>query len=162
VKSPIYKFGGLEDTGLDKVPVNAYIIIENSGNKPSSIVLKDKTGIDDTTKIIDIIDNDALVSTIGGEVPKPISVAGDVTAKPGDFLLIDTTGGAVTVTLPAVAEYMDKINFVDITGNFDNNALTVARGNADDNIMGENEDLTVDTKNISFGLLYISGDWRIV
>ena len=73
---------------------------------------------------------------------------------------VDTSGGAKTITLPASPTEGDVINFFDAKGTFDTNNLTVARnGNT---IMGLGEDMVVDTKNISFGLMFINNDWRLV
>lgn len=86
----------------------------------------------------------------------------DYTASRNDFLLIDTTNNIVNVTLPTSSTNFNEVFFVDIKGQFDTNKLVIKRGNTDDTIMGLSEDMDVDTKNISFGLIYYSGDWRII
>jgi len=57
MKSPIYKFSSTESTGIDKVPVNGFVLIQNGDSAPTQIVLKDKAGISSTTKIKDILNN---------------------------------------------------------------------------------------------------------
>jgi len=86
----------------------------------------------------------------------------DYTAIRGDFLLVDTTNNIVNVTLPDASTNYDTINFVDVKGKFDTNKLVVKRGNDNDMIMGLAEDMEVDMKNISFGLIYYNNDWRLV
>lgn len=86
----------------------------------------------------------------------------DYTAINGDFLLINTTDSSINVTLPDNAVTYDEVFFVDVKGKFDTNKLVVKRGNTNDTIMGVGEDMDVDTKNISFGLIYYSGDWRLI
>jgi len=75
------------------------------------------------------------------------------TASAFQMLWIDTTSGAVTVTLPASAQQGDEIRFLDVTGNFGSNELTVARnGHA---IQGQSStDLTVNTNRAGFSLVY--------
>ena len=85
----------------------------------------------------------------------------DYTASRNDFLLIDTTNNIVNVTLPDNATTYDEVFFVDVKGKFSTNKLVVKRGNTNDTIMGVGEDMDVDT-NISFGLIYYLGDWRLI
>ena len=75
-------------------------------------------------------------------------------------MLVDTSGGEVTVTLPASPANFDKVYFVDLKGTFDTNRLVVARNGK--TIMGLAEDMEVTSKNTSFGLIYYNGDWRVV
>lgn len=74
---------------------------------------------------------------------------------------IDTTSGAVTMTLPAAPANNDKIQFIDCSSKFGVNALTVSRnGKA---IMGLSENMTVNTVNAAAVLVYVStnNDWRM-
>lgn len=86
----------------------------------------------------------------------------DYTAKRYDYLLIDTTDSSINITLPANSTSFDEVFFLDVKGNFNNNNLVVKLGNTTDTIMGKAEDMAVSTKNINFGLIYYSGDWRII
>lgn len=76
-------------------------------------------------------------------------------------LLVDTTAGAVTVTLPAAPTVGDYVEFIDAAGKFDTNNLTVGHNSL--NIMGLAEDMTVSTLNASFRLVYANATsgWRI-
>lgn len=74
---------------------------------------------------------------------------------------VTTTGGAVTMTLPAAPADGDRIEFIDCVSNFAVNALTVARNGK--NIMGLAENMTVATINAAAILQYVSAnnDWRL-
>ena len=76
-------------------------------------------------------------------------------------LLVDTTAGAVTVTLPAAPTVGDYVEIIDAAGTFDTNSLTVGRNSL--KIMGLDEDMTVSKLNASFKLVYASATlgWRI-
>ena len=80
---------------------------------------------------------------------------GNYTASAGDQLLVNTNGGAVTITLPASPSTGDQVNFVDQGYDFNTNALTVGRNGS--NIANAAADLVVNTQGAAFGLLY-SGD----
>ena len=89
-----------------------------------------------------------------------VAVTANYTASANEFLQVDTTTVAITVTLPSTPAVNDTIKFLDAKGTFDVKALTIARnGNT---IMGVAEDMIVDTKNISFGLVFINNDWRLI
>lgn len=83
------------------------------------------------------------------------------TAVKNGRYFVDTSGGAVTMTLPASASMGDTITVIDASGSFDTNNLTVGRNGL--RIMGLTEDMTVNNKNISFELVYhnSSNGWRI-
>ena len=76
-------------------------------------------------------------------------------------LLVDTTAGAVTVTLPAAPTVGDYVEIIDAAGRFDTNNLTVGRNSL--KIMSLDEDMTVSKINASFKLVYASAalGWRI-
>ena len=76
-------------------------------------------------------------------------------------LLVDTTAGAVTVTLPAAPTVGDYVELIDAAGTFDTNNLTVGRNSL--KIMSLDEDMTVSKINASFKLVYASAalGWRI-
>tara|TARA_B100001063_G_scaffold77599_4_gene72088 strand:- start:5324 stop:6004 length:681 start_codon:yes stop_codon:yes gene_type:complete len=75
--------------------------------------------------------------------------------------LVDTTGGAFTVELPAAPTSGDYIEFLDAAGKFDVNNLTIDRNSL--KIMGLDEDMTVAKLNASFRLVYANATsgWRI-
>ena len=70
--------------------------------------------------------------------------------------IVDTTSSPITVTLPESADNGDGILFAD-GGDFAVNSLTVARNN--NTIEGLEEDMTVDTSNQSFELVFYNNNW---
>ena len=81
------------------------------------------------------------------------------TAVSGDYLLVDTSGGAFTITLPITPAANATVYFQDAKGTFSTNNLTVARNGQ--TIMGLSENLTASTDDYGFGLIYNGSDWRI-
>lgn len=71
-----------------------------------------------------------------------------------DRCLADTSGGAFTLTLPLAATLLvnDSIQFIDVTGSFGVNNLTVARNGA--KIQNLDEDLLLDINNSAVTLIY--------
>jgi len=106
-------------------------------------------------------------STNGAAVWKQVSLGGWLlkntayTAIDGDKVQVDTSVGAVTITLPVAPIVGSKILFLDVSGTFLSNNLTVAANGK--KIMGLAEDMTVSDNNISFGLIYVDATrgWRV-
>ena len=74
-------------------------------------------------------------------------------------MAIDTTSGVITITLPSNPSNFQWIDFLDLKSKFETNNLIIARNGK--NIMGLAEDMTINTNNESFRLVYINGDWRV-
>lgn len=74
---------------------------------------------------------------------------------------VDTSSNVVTATLPASPTIGDTIRFIDVSGSFDANAFTVDRNGKV--IMGDAADLTVDSENAAFDLVFSNDTygWRI-
>jgi hypothetical protein len=72
------------------------------------------------------------------------------TAKYGYF--VDTTSTAITATLPASPVLGDFIQFIDYSGTFDTNNLTIARNG--NKIQGDASDLTVSVERAGLTLVY--------
>ena len=90
-----------------------------------------------------------------GELKKWRAISAAETIQAGAQVLVNTNGGAVTVTLPSSPALGDQVNFVDQGYDFQTNALTVGR--AGSNIANSAADLVVNTQGAAFGLVY-SGD----
>lgn len=79
----------------------------------------------------------------------------------GDRVIVDTTGGVITLTLPSTPSTGDEVDFLpgDNT-EWETTNFTVARNSS--NIEGVAEDLTVDSDN-PFRLVYVGATtgWRI-
>ena len=67
---------------------------------------------------------------------------------------IDTTSNTVSATLPSSATAGDEIHFLDVSGTFDTNNLTVLRNSH--KIQGATSDLTVSTERAGFTLVYLN------
>lgn len=88
-----------------------------------------------------------------------ITKTGNYTAVNGDRIAVNTSGGAVSITLPATPTTGMYVEFTDGGGAFATNAMTVLRNSS--TIMGLSEDMTVSTNNIGFGLVYTGSTWRL-
>lgn len=77
----------------------------------------------------------------------------NVNSRRGYF--VDTTSNTVTATLPASPTAGDDVRFIDLSGTFDTNNLTIARNGK--KIQGDASDLTVATERAGLGLVF-SGD----
>ena len=75
--------------------------------------------------------------------------------KPGAQLAVNTSGGGVTVTLPASPTIGDEVSFVDQGYDWDSNNLIVAQNGS--NIVNAASNLTVATQGGAFTLVF-SGD----
>lgn len=117
---------------------------------------------------------DSAVQSVNSKTGTSISLtAADVAAAPrqftarttttaavvGDRIAANTSGGAWTLTLPASPATGALVEIMDGAGTFGTNALTVAR-NAQ-TIMGLAEDMTVNTANASFILVFTGSTWRL-
>ena len=90
-----------------------------------------------------------------GELKKWRAISAAETVQPGAQLLVNTNGGAVTVTLPASPSAGDEVAFIDQGYDFNTNALTVGRNSS--NIANAASDLVVNTQGAGFCLVF-SGD----
>ena len=79
------------------------------------------------------------------------SKSSSFTAEARKNYFVDTTGGAVDVTLPS-GTIGDTIRFLDVAGTFDTNDLTILYGIS--KIQGASANLDVGTERACFGLVY--------
>ena len=82
-------------------------------------------------------------------------IAAAETVQAGAQILLDTSGGARTITLPASPAAGDEVTFLDAENTFDSNNLTVGRNSS--NINGLAANLVVANERAAFTLVY-SGD----
>ena len=85
-----------------------------------------------------------------------------LTVASGNGYFINTSGGAITVTLPSSPSAGDIVSFKDYGGTFACNALTIARGGS--KINGDCGCATLTTNNQSATLIYVDGTkgWQSV
>jgi len=82
-------------------------------------------------------------------------VSASETVQAGAQLLVNTNGGAVTITLPASPATGDEVSFIDQGYDFNTNALTIGRNSS--NIANAAGDLVVNTQGAGLTLVF-SGD----
>jgi len=82
-------------------------------------------------------------------------IAAAETVQAGAQILVDTSGAARTITLPASPAAGDEVTFLDSENTFDTNNLTVGRNSS--NINGLAANLVVANERAAFSLVY-SGD----
>tara|TARA_R110000737_G_scaffold135729_1_gene166737 strand:+ start:1516 stop:2235 length:720 start_codon:yes stop_codon:yes gene_type:complete len=90
-------------------------------------------------------------------------VSGNFTAYAGDKIMVDTSGGVANATLPTAPSLGDEIHFLDKTGSFDNNALTLIAGGTI-NIFGATANATVSTEDAAFSIVYTGASatgWKL-
>ena len=91
----------------------------------------------------------------GSELKVWRAITSAETVQAGAQIAVNTSGGGVTITLPASPTIGDEVTFIDQGYDFDSNALVVARNSS--NIANAASDLTVNTQGAGFTLVY-SGD----
>jgi hypothetical protein len=103
--------------------------------------------------------NKAYVDTAAGS-NWVINTASFTASVKGSYF-VDTSLGAVTLTLPSSAVLGDRIQVIDVAGTFATNNLIIANNGL--KLMGLLENMTVTTNNISFELIYSNATygWRI-
>jgi len=74
------------------------------------------------------------------------------TAVAGEGYFVNTTGGAITMNLPA-GNIGDEVVFIDYAGTFDSNNLTIS-ANGSEKIVASTDDLTVSTERAGNTLVY--------
>ena len=99
------------------------------------------------------ITHSKFASNTGGAVDWQTVITTNTTMVAGRGYFVNTTSGAITMTLPASAVRGDEVWIIDYAGTFDTNNLTVGRNSH--NIQGDASDLTVSTERAGFTLVYV-------
>ena len=82
--------------------------------------------------------------------------SGAYTASDGDNLFVDTSGGAVTITLPASPSIGNQVKIIDSHGTAATNNITVGRNSQ--KIQGSAADLTISTNRAGIALVFYDSD----
>ena len=84
------------------------------------------------------------------------------TAVSGNGYFVNTTSGAITVTLPATPSAGDIVSISDYANTSVTNNITVARNGS--NIEGSASDLTIENNGIALTFIYVDGTrgWKVV
>lgn len=89
-------------------------------------------------------------------------VSANATCLAGKGYFVDTSAGAIVLTLPANATLGNTIRFNDLAGTFSSYSLTILRNGH--KIQGQTDDLIIDANQSSFGLVYSNATygWKIM
>ena len=77
----------------------------------------------------------------------------NTTMVAGEGYFVNTTSGAITMTLPSSATQGDEVSVIDYAGTADTNNITIGRNSH--KIQGASADLTVSTERAGFTLVYV-------
>ena len=94
-----------------------------------------------------------LAANTGGIVDWQAVVTSNTTMVAGRGYFVNTSGGAITMTLPSSATRGDEVHIIDYAATFDTNNCTVGRNSH--KIQGASSDLTVATERAAFTLVYV-------
>jgi len=95
----------------------------------------------------------------GASSYKFLATGSSYTANSTDRLAVDTSGGIVTVTLPATPSSGDIVEFFDKEVSWATNNLTVARNGS--TIEGSGTDLIADVSGSNFYCQYDGSTWQV-
>ena len=89
----------------------------------------------------------------GGIIDWQAVVTSNTTMVSGRGYFVNTTSGAITMTLPASASRGDEVHVIDYAATADTNNITIGRNSH--KIQGASSDLTVATERAAFTLVYV-------
>jgi len=114
-------------------------------------------------KYKEIIKDNVIENLINWTNSRYIYVNDDITAYNGQTLLVDTKDKdkVITISLKHPKEDLAKIRIIDYVGNF-NEKSCIVKSTGDDTIMGDDEGIELDIKNINITLFYRNNEWRII
>ena len=106
--------------------------------------------------------NNGLFSNIGAITWDTTAKTSGFTAVSGNGYFVNTTSGAITVTLPATPSAGDIVSIADYTNTFQTNSVTVARNGSP--IGGVASDALLSTEGQSVTFIYVDGTegWKNV
>ena len=125
---------GATDIGADLVDADLFIVDDGAGGTNRKVAAS------------------RIKTYIGGGTQWQAVKTGNYTASAGEGVFMNTTSGALTLTLPASPSIGDEVTFVDYAGTFDSNNLTIARNSS--KIHGADEDLTVAVERAANTLVF--------
>jgi hypothetical protein len=148
-----------EGTGNNFVSTGSTVVFSAAPDSGAEIdvytLVKERISIDAVAD--GSISRAKLQAGIQKTVGQYVEITASTTATAGTYYFINTTSGAVTLTLPAVATLGDTVRIIDGAGTFATNNLTISRnGNP---IQGSATDMTVNTSGAAFDLVYYNSTW---
>ena len=96
------------------------------------------------------------IFTLAGLGEAWLDKSGNYTASDGDNIFVDTSGGAVTITLPASPSIGNQVKIIDSHGTAATNNITVGRNS--EKIQGTAADLTISTNRAGISLVFYDSD----
>ena len=94
-----------------------------------------------------------LAANTGGIVDWQAVITSNTTMVAGRGYFVNTSSGAITMTLPASAVRGDEVWIIDYGATFDTNNCTIGRNSH--KIQGASANLTVATERAGFTLVYV-------
>jgi len=146
-----------DDTGGEFVGLKA-----NATTTSYTLTLPPTTGSADQVMATDGSGNLSFVDVSGSVDWDTTAKTASFTAVSGNGYFVNTTSGAITVTLPATPSAGDIVAVQDYAGTWGTNNVTLARNGS--NIGGLALDATLSTSDQSITLLYVDGTrgWQTV
>ena len=135
----------LGDSG-DTVAIPCGVTLSNSGSITNSGTITN-TGTISGGTITGTIDNQVNWDTT--------AKTANFTAVAGNGYFVNTTSGAITVTLPATPSAGDLVGIKDYANTADTNNITIARNG--EPIQGTEANFTISTEGLSIILIYVDG-----
>jgi hypothetical protein len=152
-----------EGSGNNFVSSGSNIVFTSAPDNGAEIdvytLVKEKVSIDT------VADGAISLAKLNAGIQKTVGqwyeISANTTAVASRYYMVNTSAGAITLTLPTSATLGDTIRVVDGANTFDTNNLTVARNGHV--IMGDAENLTVSTEGASFDLVYYNAThgWKL-
>ena len=129
-------------------------LLDGDTSVGSSITLADADGfvVNDGGTMKTIPASDIKTYNPGGTAWQSV-VTNNTTMVAGRGYFVNTTSGAITMTLPSSASQGDTIQIIDYAGTADTNNITIGRNSH--KIQGDAADLTVSTERAAFSLVYV-------
>ena len=129
-------------------------LLDGSAKSTSSITIADSDAfiVIDGTTTKQIPASDIKTYNPGGTAWQSV-VTTNTTMVAGRGYFVNTTSGAITMTLPSSASIGDTIQIIDYAGTADTNNITIGRNSH--KIQGDAADLTVSTERAAFTLVYV-------
>ena len=125
---------GATDIGADLADADLFIVDDGAGGTNRKVAVS------------------RIKTYVGGGTSWQSVKTSNYTATAGEGVFMNTTSGALTLTLPASPSIGDEVAFKDYAKTFDTNNLTIARNSS--KIEGATNDLTVDVEGAGNTLVF--------
>ena len=133
-------------------------LLDGGTSVGSSITLADADGfvVNDGGTMKTIPASDIKTYNPGGTAWQSV-ITSNTTMVSGRGYFVNTSGGAITMTLPSSASLGDYVQIIDYAATADTNNITIGRNSH--KIQGDAADLTVSTERAAFTLVYVDATY---